>query len=229
MWTCSKCKITKDLKEFCTDKRRKNGKGVTCKKCVNLKEKIYRDKDSTKKRMLEYRIQNKEKLNKRKSDKHYESSKIIDGYKSFPCLDCNNIFLPVCMDFDHINKDKSNYVSCLKSGNIAKLIAEIKKCELVCANCHRIRTASRRPNKNKNKTIAKFRIFINKIKMSPCMDCNNCFPPEAMDFDHVMGEKLSCISNMICKNKNIVMEEIAKCELVCANCHRIRTIKRLKT
>ncbi len=61
------------------------------------------------------------------------------------------------------------------------------------------------------------------------MDCGNKFPPECMDFDHVRGEKLF----NICSNKGRqqgwkkVLVEIAKCDLVCSNCHRTRTVRRL--
>lgn len=61
------------------------------------------------------------------------------------------------------------------------------------------------------------------------MDCGGRFPPAAMDFDHVRGEKVATISFLV--NQGAVLtrlrEEIAKCEIVCANCHRIRTVKRL--
>ena len=66
-------------------------------------------------------------------------------------------------------------------------------------------------------------------KAAPCMDCGGAFPPECMDFDHVpgRGEKLfnvSLASLTFCRET--VESEMAKCDLVCSNCHRIRTRKR---
>lgn len=58
----------------------------------------------------------------------------------------------------------------------------------------------------------------------PCMDCGGNFPPCAMDFDHVRGEKQFNVG--LAKNLTQLAKEIAKCELVCANCHRIRTFTR---
>jgi hypothetical protein len=48
-----------------------------------------------------------------------------------------------------------------------------------------------------------------------------------MDFDHIHGEKTGNISAMS-RKKGILQlqEELSKCELVCANCHRERTWKR---
>lgn len=69
------------------------------------------------------------------------------------------------------------------------------------------------------------RARLDALKAVPCGDCKGTFPPECMDFDHVRGEKLFGIA----VNMNISWErleaEIAKCEIVCANCHRIRTKK----
>jgi hypothetical protein len=59
---------------------------------------------------------------------------------------------------------------------------------------------------------------------SPCADCDKFFPWYVMDFDHLnnkVANVTDMISNVVTKQK--LMEEIAKCELVCANCHRIRT------
>lgn len=55
------------------------------------------------------------------------------------------------------------------------------------------------------------------------MDCGNSFPSECMDFDHVRGTKLVQVSDLTWSNETTLMTEIAKCDLVCANCHRIRT------
>ena len=72
--------------------------------------------------------------------------------------------------------------------------------------------------------------IIDNIKSNPCTDCRNRFHPCAMDFDHVTGEKLFNIANGIYlkKSDEEIIEEIKKCELVCSNCHRIRTYNRRK-
>jgi hypothetical protein len=69
--------------------------------------------------------------------------------------------------------------------------------------------------------------YINSIKSGPCVDCDNHFPLNVMDFDHVRGEKLFLLCRGIYKSLDSVIEEIKKCDLVCANCHRVRTQSRL--
>ena len=49
------------------------------------------------------------------------------------------------------------------------------------------------------------------------------FPPQAMDFDHVYGPKVKQVSNMYSYSQAKILAEVAKCELVFTNCHRIRT------
>jgi hypothetical protein len=51
------------------------------------------------------------------------------------------------------------------------------------------------------------------------------FDPAVMQWDHLPGfEKAGNVSDFARKhNRGKVLEEIAKCELVCANCHAIRT------
>jgi len=65
----------------------------------------------------------------------------------------------------------------------------------------------------------------------PCADCKTHYPPYVLDFDHVRGKKLLSVSEMVerCYGKKKILEEIEKCELVCANCHRERTHKRKVT
>lgn len=75
----------------------------------------------------------------------------------------------------------------------------------------------------------KRRQFINLLKMErPCYDCGGMFPPEATDWDHLPGtEKLFCVGpEMSSYSLEKVIDEISKCQLVCASCHRIRTAKR---
>jgi hypothetical protein len=60
-----------------------------------------------------------------------------------------------------------------------------------------------------------------------CCDCGQSFPFYVMQFDHISDNKIENIANMPGKYSWVKIErEIAKCELVCANCHSIRTYKR---
>jgi hypothetical protein len=67
--------------------------------------------------------------------------------------------------------------------------------------------------------------WINEFKRKPCADCGGEFPPHLLDFDHVSGDKLDDICGMRMRtvSREAIAVEIAKCEVVCATCHRART------
>jgi hypothetical protein len=70
---------------------------------------------------------------------------------------------------------------------------------------------------------------LRELKNRPCLDCGGSFPSECMDFDHIPGRgaKHFNISSAIYTRKwSTILEEVRKCELICSNCHRIRTKKR---
>lgn len=73
--------------------------------------------------------------------------------------------------------------------------------------------------------------FVISLKQKPCMDCNIQYPYYAMDFDHRDKKtKLDSINQMVNYHrysKEKILEEIKKCDLICANCHRIRTYCRV--
>lgn len=79
------------------------------------------------------------------------------------------------------------------------------------------------------KNRAALKAWVDEQKRKPCMDCGGTFPTVCMDFDHRPGEgKVGNISRLIANaGPNAVRAEIAKCDLVCANCHRIRTASRI--
>ncbi len=64
---------------------------------------------------------------------------------SNPCADCGGNYHPIAMDFDHVSGKKSfNIGQSGREVGVARLFEEIEKCELVCANCHRLRTLNRK-------------------------------------------------------------------------------------
>ena len=70
---------------------------------------------------------------------------IVVAAKSVPCADCGVQHPPYVMDFDHVRGVKRWEIGRAK-GTVptASLLAEIAKCDVVCSNCHRIRTHRRR-------------------------------------------------------------------------------------
>jgi hypothetical protein len=71
----------------------------------------------------------------------------------------------------------------------------------------------------------KIRDTIKAAKDRPCKDCGEWYPHFVMDFDHVRGKKLFNIGAIQAKTYLLskLKAEIAKCDVVCANCHRYRT------
>lgn len=78
--------------------------------------------------------------------------------------------------------------------------------------------------------------FVNEIKLARgCVDCGYNEHPEALDFDH-LRDKTKNVSTLATQSGTVswvrlqarLEAEIAKCEVVCANCHRIRTFRRRK-
>ena len=71
------------------------------------------------------------------------------------------------------------------------------------------------------------RIALAKIKNVPCSDCKKLFPPWVLDFDHRNRNlKSGDIGHMFINgmwNIDMLEKEMVKCDLVCANCHRMRT------
>jgi hypothetical protein len=74
------------------------------------------------------------------------------------------------------------------------------------------------------------RAYFQQIKLERgCADCGYAAHPAALDFDHLPGAgKLYRVCTMAGMSRVLVDAEIAKCEVVCANCHRIRTADRLE-
>lgn len=81
----------------------------------------------------------------------------------------------------------------------------------------RVRQAQRR---------AEHREIKNAARSQPCTDCGIRLPPELMDFDHADGSKEFLIRDSTKRGRYVTTEqllnEIAKCEVRCPNCHRLR-------
>jgi len=83
--------------------------------------------------------------------------------------------------------------------------------------------------KSRDKVIRDKREFMAKAKSVPCADCRRVFAPCCMDFDHLPGtKKKDAVARLARDTTSLetLKKEIAKCEVVCACCHRLRTQRR---
>lgn len=73
--------------------------------------------------------------------------------------------------------------------------------------------------------------FVTDLKLQMgCTDCGYKEHPAALDFDHLPGqEKCRGVARMLSVSRSTLLAEIAKCEVVCANCHRVRTWNRRRS
>lgn len=177
-----------------------------------------------------YRARNRQAVNERariaNAERRAERARLLVSLKSKPCVGCRSSFPYFVMDFDHLDPStKIAAISSLRMAPIAKLLGEIQKCDLVCRNCHALRTHGPKtksedshPHRRRNQN------RLNALKVAaPCTDCGHHFAPCQMDFDHVSGQKVKPVSQMTGGSWEAIEREIAKCDLVCANCHRVRT------
>lgn len=128
---CGNCKQNKSISEF---HRRGEILQAWCKSCRKTFDAAYW------KRNQEKRIQQC-KIVRDNFRKWYRSLK-----ESKPCMDCENIFPAECMHWDHKDRSKKsgNLGTLVSKGSKSLILKEIKKCDLVCANCHAIRTYTRK-------------------------------------------------------------------------------------
>lgn len=76
-------------------------------------------------------------------DKQQLKKRLADIKEASGCVDCG-INNHIILDFDHIRDKKYNISRMIHDGFSWKAIKkEIEKCEVVCANCHRLRTYNR--------------------------------------------------------------------------------------
>jgi hypothetical protein len=89
---------------------------------------------------------NKENVKRKAREKRNERDKFIRDYKlaNSICIDCGISYPPHMLDFDHVSGVKSFGINRgSRNKTLSQIKEEIKKCEIVCSNCHRHRTYMR--------------------------------------------------------------------------------------
>lgn len=79
-------------------------------------------------------------------NRHKKGIELIRSLKNFPCMDCGKRYPPCVMDFDHRDPrtkriwSHNSGMTALSTASTKRIKEEAAKCDIVCANCHRVRT-----------------------------------------------------------------------------------------
>ena len=132
MKICSLCKLELSVDNFHI-KTKKNNKiqlQPYCKECNKLYHKNH------------YKKNKKDYIEKNKQYKKNNQENLLNYFQGKFCKDCGITDYRV-FEFDHLANKKAEISKVLHSWSWQSILKEINKCDLVCCNCHRIRTLER--------------------------------------------------------------------------------------
>lgn len=179
--------------------------------------------------------------------RHYETAKVKEGFKEkmadsaktrydstieyvrnvkleSGCCECGYNDCASSLLFHHVRGEKSFEVSSCYTRSLDSIKEEIAKCDIMCQNCHlKLHFDEDWEQKFKDsyhlKRIER-RKFCNKLKEDTgCKECD-CKDYRSLQFHHLdPNGKYKEVSMLYKRSGNVMYEEIAKCVIICGNCH----------
>jgi hypothetical protein len=138
MKTCTRCGVDRPATEFRIKNKKTGRRSSWCRSCRSAYGKLHYQQHKQ-----AYLARNKTHRHRRQGRSAYWHW-LMTYLDSHPCVDCGQADL-VVLQFDH--RDGTEKVSTigamLNHSSWAKLLAEVAKCDVRCANCHRLRTAEK--------------------------------------------------------------------------------------
>ena len=177
-------------------------------------------------------INDKSWKKKRYERRHIYQVKVLEKFWAFMinkrCMDCGESDINV-LDFHHQDgRSDNHYISQLiHILTWPRLSKEIEKCDIVCANCHKLRHW----HEPKPMKFTGIKFIDEKIEIKmwfreykkelQCQHCGKCHPA-FINFHHKNPTNCDKPINIIIKrgSKQDILNEISKCDILCANCHR---------
>jgi 5-methylcytosine-specific restriction endonuclease McrA len=134
--TCTKCYLQKPLDDFPWKYKTLGVRHAVCKTCTAQRSNVWYQENKT------AHIQN---VKANKDQARIEARIFIFEYlASHPCKKCGESD-PVVLEFDHLRDKEKNVANLIDDGaSIERLERELSRCQVLCANCHRRKTAKDR-------------------------------------------------------------------------------------
>jgi hypothetical protein len=132
---CYRCGERKPAVEFAWRRKAKRQRDSFCRACRSAYGKEHYA--ANRQRYIDQAAAHKREL------RLVRTALLIEFFETHPCADCGETD-PVVLEFDHLYDKAFNIGTHLLQRKWQTILDEIAKCEVVCANCHRRRTAQRR-------------------------------------------------------------------------------------
>ena len=151
---------------------------------------------------------------------------LCDYKSNLKCEQCSES-CSACLDFHHKDPSQKEFGICLgaaRAYSIERLKIEIAKCSVLCSNCHK------REHPYQNKKVVgtnrrkeyqkRLRVWMDGYKVS-CEICGENYQ-DCLEFHHIDEDKKEFnMATAHCREgKGAIINEIAKCQVLCSNCHR---------
>jgi hypothetical protein len=131
---CSRCGEEKPIEQFAWHRKAKGQRNHCCRSCQSVYGKAHYA--ANRQRYIELEAKRKRARAERRM--HF----LLEYLCANPCADCGEAY-PLVLEFDHVRGKRFDVCRGLPDRNWESILEEIEKCEVVCANCHRRRTAER--------------------------------------------------------------------------------------
>ena len=140
------------------------------------------------------------------------------------CVGCGYDTTNAALEFHHRDAGSKEFQISYGGVSRARLWAEAEKCDLLCANCHRVRHMTV-PANDEPRTVELRRERKRQAVVAlggSCEGCDRDFPARLFEFHHVDArtKEFAISADGILRSWEKTEAELAKCVLLCANCHR---------
>ncbi len=137
---CYRCGIEKPVHDFAWRRKDRGQQDTFCRPCRSAYGREHYE--ANRQRYIDQARVQKERLRLERT-KYLIDFYLIDFFETHPCIDCGERD-PVVLEFDHLRDKRFSIGLKLCTNSWKSILAEMEKCEVVCANCHRKRTARRK-------------------------------------------------------------------------------------
>jgi hypothetical protein len=131
---CGRCNEWKALDQFNWRRKHKGQRDNLCRVCRSIYH--HEHYAANKQRYIDQARERKQRLNRERTQF------LLAYFAAHPCADCGESD-PIVLEFDHLGDKAFDIGSGFTYRNWEAVLAEIAKCEVVCRNCHKRRTARR--------------------------------------------------------------------------------------